>query len=119
MKKQDKKFIDILPKFTNWETIQYSNGLNCPHCNCSGFYKELDMKEEPEIPALIGWCETPQGFMMVFECPHCFEKYRFHGNVLNRFDIDKFDFYVGGHYLHHVSNEEELKEKWNEYIKQN
>lgn len=115
MEQKDKKFIDILPKITNWESIKYAPGLNCPHCGKSGIFQEVG-EEIPEKPNLIGWCETGNGYMIVFECPLCFEKYCYHGNIFNLFDIEKFDFFVKVHYLDLVANGEEWEKKWKEYL---
>ena len=38
----------------------------------------------------IGWCETPQGFMLIAECPHCFTKFRFHISTVDRYEVDGF-----------------------------
>ena len=114
----DKKFIDILPKIADYETIPYSPSLNCPNCEKSGFFRELGMKEKPHKPNLVGWCDTPQGFMAVFECVDCFEKFRFHYNMGKKFDIDDFDFDVGCLACYdRVANGKELWEKYENYNK--
>ena len=60
---------EMLPmKISNWESIVYSEELNCPN------------KE----------CDTPYGYMMVCECKKCFTKYRFHGTIDGKFDFDNF-----------------------------
>ena len=109
---KDKKFIDILPKFNNWEDIKYTASLNCPHCEKSGFVGDI------ERPNLIGWCETPQGYMIVFECPHCFEKFRFHGNCDDLYDVEKFDWYLGVNYVEMSANKDEILAKWEKYWKE-
>ena len=54
---------EMLPmKISNWESIEYSEGLNCPNekCDnksCSCHYRNI-----------IGWCDTPYGYMIVCEC---------------------------------------------------
>lgn len=62
---------EILPKIPQWEAIPYSADLQC-ECGESGF------ESWQQLPKLIGWCDTPRGYMAVFECPVCFEKFRFH-----------------------------------------
>lgn len=33
-----KRLIDILPKISQWESIEYADDFNCPHCDKSGFF---------------------------------------------------------------------------------
>lgn len=89
----DKRLIEVLPKVTQYKSILYTKSFNCPHCDKSGFFDSYG--KEKERPILIGWCETDIGYMGVFECPCCFEKYRFHCTIgtLNA-DIDEFDMYL-------------------------
>lgn len=78
---------EMLPmKISNWESIEYSEGLNCPNENCDNKSCDDDARN------IIGWCDTPYGYMMVCECKKCFTKYRFHGTVGNRFDFNNFVF---------------------------
>lgn len=79
---------EMLPmKISNWESIEYSEGLNCPNENCGNKSYDDDARN------IIGWCDTPYGYMMVCECKKCFTKYRFHGTTGNKFDFDNFAFY--------------------------
>ena len=74
-----KRLTNILPKISQYEGIHYAGDLNCPHCDKSGFfdgYGETRVK-----PNVIGWCDTDIGYMAVFECPVCFEKFRFHCTI--------------------------------------
>lgn len=65
---------EMLPmKISNWESIEYSEGLNCPNENCGNKSCSCHARN------IIGWCDTPYGYMMVCECKKCFTKYRFHG----------------------------------------
>lgn len=78
----------MLPmKISNWESIEYSEGINCPNENCDNKSYDDDARN------IIGWCDTPYGYMMVCECKKCFTKYRFHGTIGDRFDFDNFAFY--------------------------
>lgn len=81
----EKRFIDIIPKITQWEGIEYVRDYQCPN-GCSSI---CDTVTKPD---LVGWCETPQGFMMVFECPICFTRFRCHCNSGDKFDLDRFDY---------------------------
>ena len=88
--------LNILPKFSQYEEIPYSAGLCCTECGKADMsaYSEMDDygKSEHIKPIAVGWCDTPNGFMGIFECPECHSKFRFHcgGNLCD--DIDKFEF---------------------------
>ena len=58
-------------KISNWESIPYSVGLQCPNGD-DGSLMEGKSK-------VIGWCDTPKGLMKVCECQVCFSKFRYHG----------------------------------------
>ena len=76
---------EMLPmKISNWESIEYSEGLNCPNEECD------NKSYSDHARNLIGWCDTPYGYMMVCECKKCFTKYRFHGTIRGRFDFERF-----------------------------
>lgn len=49
-------------KISNWESIEYSEGICCPNpeCDNDGYYDDARN--------ILGWCETPSGFMYVCEC---------------------------------------------------
>lgn len=88
-----KKLVDVLPKISQWESIEYAGDFNCHHCDKSGFYDLYG--EERMKPNIVGWCETHIGYMGIFECPVCFEKYRFHCTIGTWIaDIDEFDTYL-------------------------
>ena len=88
--------LDILPKFSQYEDIPYSAGLNCTECGKADMaaYSEMDDYgiSQHIKPIAVGWCDTPSGFMGIFECPECHSKFRFHcgGGIAD--DIDKFEF---------------------------
>ena len=54
----EKRYVDILPKFNNWEAIAYASDMNCPNCGepikphraCTkcGFYKGKDVLNKKE-----------------------------------------------------------------------
>ena len=110
------KVIDIIPKFAQWEAIPYAPDFNCQDCGKSAIQgKDLNFQKTLEKPNLVGWCETNNGFMAVFECPCCHSKYRFHPQ-LNYFDLEQFDFYLGAYYINHgetdwIANAKELYDK--------
>ena len=80
---KNKDILMILPKFTQWESIAYSWDFQCPcgRCMIDGVIK----------PNLVGWCETTHGYMFVFECPICFQKFRCHCNTGDKFDKKNFE----------------------------
>ena len=89
---------EMLPmKISNWESIEYSEELNCPNeeCDNKSFYDDARN--------IIGWCDTPYGFMIVCECKKCFTKYRFHGTIVGKFDFEKFAF----DFMKHVGKKKE------------
>lgn len=91
-----KRLVDILPKIPQYEDIPYAGDLNCPHCDKSGFY-EYDWNRTEKLlpPKVIGWCETNIGYMAVFECPCCGNKFRFHTTIGSWIaPIEEFDFYL-------------------------
>lgn len=72
-------------KISNWESIKYSEGICCPNpeCDNDSYYNEARN--------ILGWCETPSGFMYVCECNKCFTKYRYHGVTGSyKFNFNKF-----------------------------
>ena len=76
---------EMLPmKISNWESIEYSEGLNCPKEECDNKSCSCHARN------IIGWCDTPYGYMMVCECKKCFTKYRFHGTIDSKFDFENF-----------------------------
>lgn len=103
-----KLLTDILPKISQWESIKYTSDFNCPHCNKSGFFDVY--REKKERPNIVGWCESNIGYMGVFECPICFEKYRFHSTIgVFDADIDEFNRYLY-YKVRECKNWEEIKQ---------
>ena len=108
-----KRITDILKKFYQYESIPYANDYTCPECGKSSIGSHAEKK-----CALIGWCETPSGYMVVCECPVCGTTFRFHPH-LDRFDFDAFNDriefdYLGDVSMSHVSNSEELDKELTE-----
>ena len=73
-------------KLSNYDSYEYTKLLECPECGRSGEF-EYNNKVQS---ILVGWCETPQGFMFIKECPHCGTRYRFHGTTTERYDYYRF-----------------------------
>lgn len=85
-------YTDVLPKIPQWEDIPYAADLQCQECGKGNFenYNMPNYKEH--APIAVGWCETPNGYMGVFECPFCWSKFRFHCGGHKLGDIDDFNF---------------------------
>ena len=99
------KYTDILPKIAQYEGIPYVKDYQCPSCG------RCTIGGDGAKPFLIGWCESPNGFMLVFECPVCFTKFRCHCST-EIFDINSLeltiDDYVCNGVPHIIRNAEDL-----------
>ena len=74
-------------KISNYDSYTYAKYLECPEC---GIGSEIVYDTRKKQSILVGWCDTPQGFMMISECPDCGTRYRFHGTTTERFDYYRF-----------------------------
>lgn len=81
-----------LREFAQYESIEYTADFKCPHCGKSGDGHVHEPGGYVKLPQgkLIGWCSTTYGYQMVFECPICFEKYRYHNCTTGRCTWDSF-----------------------------
>ena len=70
-----------LQNFPQYESIRQTKDFLC-ECSYSDYH--LDRFN------MIGYCGTPQGFMAVFECPKCFEKYKHHIGSNSRYSEKGF-----------------------------
>ena len=109
-----KRYIDILPKIEQYESIPYAGDLCCQDCGEGNFENYGEPGYDSHAPIAVGWCDTPYGFMGVFECPICHNKFRFHSTIGTWIaNLDEFN-----HYLYYkarnCANWEELKEKLGE-----
>lgn len=83
-------FLDIvLPKIPQYEDIPYSAGLCCTECGKADFSAYSDNNFVK--PIAVGWCDTPLGYMGIFECPECHSRFRFHCGGSMKDDINKFE----------------------------
>lgn len=109
----DERYIlKIIPKMGQWESIPYAPDLTCQECGkLHNYIAHGNLQAK-----IVGWCECDYGYQLVFECPYCFSKFRYHPHD-NKFDIDDFvdrtmyD-YVGNKYF---ANGKELERLWDEY----
>ena len=67
--------------FPQYQDIRHAKELSC-ECNYSSVLRDTF--------EIIGYCDTQHGYMAVFECSKCFEKYRYHINTTGRYNIEEF-----------------------------
>ena len=72
-------------KISQYEDIPKVMDMECPECHKSDAGGFLHDRSKP-----VFWCDTPSGFMCVFECPHCFSKFRCHISSTGRYYLDRF-----------------------------
>lgn len=93
MKDSIENMLNELQEFPQYEGIPYVADFKCANCGKSGHgYQHVPGDGYIELPhgKLIGWCEDKYGYQMVFECPICFEKYRYHNCTTGRSSWDSF-----------------------------
>lgn len=80
-------------QISNYEAIPVVKDFICPYCNGSGDgFHHVPGEGYVSLPEarIIGYCETPSGFMCIYECTQCFKKFRYHGCTSDRWDKEKF-----------------------------
>ena len=79
-----KRFNDM--KVIQYEAIPIVKDMECPECHKS------DVNGTPPLiyARPVGWCDTPSGYIAVFECPKCFSKFRCHINTNGRYSDYNF-----------------------------
>lgn len=93
MKETIENMLNELQEFPQYEGIPYVADFKCANCGKSGHgYQHVPGDGYVELPhgKLVGWCEDKYGYQMVFECPICFEKYRYHNCTTGRSSWDSF-----------------------------
>ena len=93
MKETIENMLNELQEFPQYEGIPYSADFKCANCGKSGDgYQHVPGDGYVSLPKgkLVGWCEDKYGYQMVFECPVCFEKYRYHNCTTGRSSWDSF-----------------------------
>ena len=93
MKESIENMLNELQEFPQYEGIPYVADFKCANCGKSGHgYQHVPGDGYVELPhgKLVGWCEDKYGYQMVFECPICFEKYRYHNCTTGRSSWDSF-----------------------------
>jgi len=71
-----------IPQIAQYETVRHSKLVNC-ECEYADYSR-------PESYDIIGYVDTQQGYMIVCECPKCFDKYRHHISTSGRYNFDTF-----------------------------
>lgn len=83
-----------LVEFYQYDSIPYAGDYECPECGSNS------MLFGTLSPKLAGWCCTPNGYMMVFECQECFTKFRYHNmNRMDAHDWNKFKYVMENKYI--------------------
>lgn len=93
MKDSIENMLNELQEFPQYEGIPYVADFKCANCGKSGHgYQHVPGDGYVELPngKLVGWCKDKYGYQMVFECPICFEKYRYHNCTTGRSSWDSF-----------------------------
>lgn len=93
MKDSIENMLNELQEFPQYEGIPYVADFKCANCGKSGHgYQHVPGDGYVELPhgKLVGWCEDKYGYQMIFECPICFEKYRYHNCTTGRSSWDSF-----------------------------
>jgi len=72
----------IIDEYPQYQDIRWAKDQTCL-CGKSGMFNDKQQ-------TIIGFCETTVGFMPIFQCNSCFEKYRYHINTVGRYKIDEF-----------------------------
>lgn len=93
MKETIENMLNELQEFPQYESIPYVADFKCANCGKSGRgYHHVPGDGYVELPEgkLVGWCEDTYGYQMVFECPFCFEKYRYHNCTTGRSSWESF-----------------------------
>lgn len=82
-----------LREFPQYDSIPYAGDYECPECGSSKYIFGT------KTPQLIGWCSTPRGYMMVFECQECFTKFRYHNTGSPIYDWKTFKEILNSKYI--------------------
>lgn len=88
--KETKNPLDVIPKRPQYSDTHYAPDFVCPECRKSGFMEFAGENPKSE-PNVIGWADTPSGYVGIYECQFCGTKYRFHSASKNRFNKDDFE----------------------------
>ena len=72
-------------KISQYEDIPKVMDMECPECHKSDAGGFLHDRSKP-----VFFGATPLQDLCVFECPHCFSKFRCHISTTGRYDLDRF-----------------------------
>lgn len=88
------KMMNELREFPQYEDIPYAGDFKCPNCGKSGD-GFTHVPGEGYVPIqsakLIGYCySNVSGYQMVYECPVCHNKFRYHNCTTERSNFEDF-----------------------------
>lgn len=107
-----KSITDVLPKIEQWESIPYAPDFCCQECGKSGI--TIRSWEPKDKMIAVGWCECNIGLMLVYECPYCHSRFRFHSTLDWHTDYEDFDFQSHHYRLRYCENGDEIKKQLEE-----
>ena len=71
-----------IPQIAQYDNVRLTKDFRCM-CSQADFSKKYSYK-------IIGFVDTQQGYMIVCECPKCFEQYRHHIGTTSRYNLESF-----------------------------
>lgn len=74
-------------KYNIRQIAQYNSIKHSKNLCCACGRADYSLKHSYEI---VGYVDTPQGYMIVCECPKCFDKYRHHIGSTGRYNLESF-----------------------------
>jgi hypothetical protein len=78
----------FVEEIAQYQQIPHQKSLGC-ECGCA------DVMHRDTFN-VFGYCDTTDGYMVIFECKQCFSKYRHHINIGNpRYHLDSFKMDLG------------------------
>ena len=87
MKEEDERIYRKLKslELPEYRHIPWMKDFSCPDCGKNEWSSMDGWKARP-----IGWCNTEEGYMCIFECPACFAKMRWHISTTGRWSEEMF-----------------------------
>ena len=87
MKEEDERIYRKLKslELPEYRHIPWMKDFSCLECGKSEWNSMDGWKARP-----IGWCNTEEGYMCIFECPDCFAKMRWHISTTGRWSEERF-----------------------------
>lgn len=76
-----------LREYPQHKDIPYNKSCACDNCGYANFFKRKTYD-------IVGYCSTSIGYMAIFECLQCGEKYKHHVSP-DKYDLDDFKESIG------------------------